>query len=660
LKYRPDIDGLRAIAVLPVVFYHAGFPGPSGGFIGVDVFFVISGFLITSIVVSEIAEGRFSLTSFYERRARRILPALIFVISVCFIIGWTLLFPVELNDLGQSAFATALFLSNVYFTLTLDYFSQGAEFVPLLHTWSLAVEEQFYLFFPPLLMLLAWLGWQRPLFVVIGLSLLSLLGAIIVLPLKPDWVFYLIFFRAWELGAGAILALACLPAPKRRALREGLALAGLAAIFVPVFTFTSATPFPGAAALPPVIGATILIWVGAKGGGSLVSSLLAHPALVWVGLISYSLYLWHWPILAFIRIGLDSVVLPMEIAVFAVALSVAMAWLSFHVVERPFRVHPSRGFDRREIFAASVFSLAIVAGAGGILHVTEGLPARLPEKVTAIAAFAEDENDRRAECFNRSADMGLCSIGVASEEDRTIDFLFWGDSHADAMMPGMDKAARLSGKSGKFAARHACPPILGIQRLSNGEACTRFNESVLSWLESRPDVPVVVLGARWTLSVEGSRYRGEAGKGVNLEWIGDSMTHPGVTDNAALIEAGLNATVTEILATGRKVILLGPIPEIGQNVPKAHARHALFGWTSPPSLTQDEFEVRAGRTEQILIELAQKLEGVRYLSLSAVFCNADRCKTTNADGLPLYVDDDHINQTAALSLLTPRFIDIWR
>lgn len=269
MKYRTDIDGLRALAVLPVVFYHAGLPGPSGGFIGVDVFFVISGFLITSIVAGEIVDGRFSLVSFYERRARRILPALTCVILASFAVGWFILLPEEFQDFGQSAIATSVFISNVYFAYTFDYFSRAAEFAPLLHTWSLAVEEQFYLFFPPLLMFLAWMGWQRSFLIVVGLSLLSFVAGVIILPIRADWVFYLIPFRAWELGAGAALALASLQPPGNRAWREALALAGLAGILIPVFVFDSRTPFPGLAALPPVIGTTMLIWLGAKGGGQL-------------------------------------------------------------------------------------------------------------------------------------------------------------------------------------------------------------------------------------------------------------------------------------------------------------------------------------------------------------------------------------------------------
>lgn len=660
MNYRPDIDGLRAVAVLPVVFYHAGFSGPSGGFIGVDVFFVLSGFLITSIVAREITEGQFSLISFYERRARRILPALTVVIFASLVIGWFVMLPTEMKSLGQSAFATAFFLSNVYFTLTLDYFAQAAEFAPLLHTWSLAVEEQFYLFFPPLLMLLFWWRWWRPLWIVAGLSLLSFTAAEMILSSRPDWVFYLIPFRAWELGAGAMLALASLRPPQRRVVREVLAATGFFAILIPVFVFDSSMPFPAMAAVPPVFGAALLIWIGAHGGGSIVSALLSGRTLVWIGLISYSLYLWHWPILAFLRIVLDTAVLPMPIATTAVAVSIALAWLSYRFVERPFRMHPSRGLGRNSIFAVSALSLAVVTGAGWILHVSDGFPARLPAAVTAMAAFASDQNARREECFKRAPSEGLCAIGSPPGEDEDVDFLFWGDSHADAFMPGMDRAAKLVDRSGVFAGYSGCPPILGIQRISTGPACSMFNESVWYSLEGRTDIPLVILGARWSISVEGTRYRSEAGNDVRLEWIGGSEAHSGDFDNASIVEAGLNATVARILATERNVILLGPVPEIGRNVPNASARQVLLGWSHPASVTRQEFEARAGRTERILMRVADAHEGVRYVSLSDLFCDAHRCRTTSAEGQPLYVDDDHISQTAALSLLPPRLAHIWQ
>lgn len=660
MKYRPDVDGLRAVAVLPVVFYHAGFSGPSGGFVGVDIFFVISGFLITSIVAGEINEGRFSLLSFYEKRARRILPALSVMIIASFLVGYFLLVPSEMKDLGQSAFATSIFLSNAYFDLKLDYFAPAAEFALLLHTWSLAVEEQFYLFFPPLLMFL--FSWQHvgPFWIVTGLSLVSFVAAIVVLPLAPDWVFYQIPFRAWELGVGAMLALASIKPPKNRLVRESLAVVGLSAILVSVFLLDATVPFPGATALPPVLGAAILIWIGAARGGSAVGAFLSHQVFVWIGLISYSLYLWHWPVLAFLRIALDTTVLPAGIAACAITLSLILAWLSYRFVETPFRARAPKGSGRSAVLVSSALSLLTIAGIGVGLHFWDGLPGRLPSSAIAMAAYADDGNPRREECFGRMPSEGLCEIGSPNGELELSEFLFWGDSHALAFMPGMDSAARLVGQTGFFAGLSACPPILDIQRVSTGRACTNFNQSVLTWLEGRTDIPVVILGARWALSVEGTRYRGESGSEVDSEWIGDPASRPSNFDNAALVEAGLKATVARLLSAGRHVILLGPVPEIGRNVPVAAARQVLLGWTTPPSLMREDYQARAGRTEQILMRVANLNEGVRYVPLSDLFCDTHSCRTIGADGQPLYRDDDHISQTAALNLLPSRLAEIWQ
>ncbi len=567
--------------------------GPSGGFVGVDVFFVNSGFLITSIVAGEIATGRFSLMSFYERRARRILPALTGVAVASLVAGWFILLPAEMKDLGQSLFATGFFLSNVYFTLTLNYFGQAAELVPLLHTWSLAVEEQFYLFFPPLLIFLTWMRWQRSFWIVVGVSLLSFAAALVVLPLKPQWVFYLIPFRAWELGAGAMLALASLRPPEGRVSREVLALTGISAVLIPVFVFDAATPFPGLAAVPPVLGASILIWIGAGAGGSMFNTLLCHRALVWVGLISYSLYLWHWPILAFLRIGLGTAVLPTEIATTAVTVSFAMAWLSYRFIERPFRVHPSRGLGRRSIFIASALSLATVIGAGWTLHASNGLPTRFPAAVINIAAFANDRNARREECFNRAPSEGLCSIGNPPGEDNGVDFLFWGDSHADAFFPGLEKVAKQEAQNGYFVGTSSCPPIRHVERVPS-IGCAAFNEDVLSWLENREDMALVILAARWPIYFEGTRFGGEAGDEMRFEWAGISAADLVGGDNSTLIESGLRQTIDAILATGRSVVLLGPVPEVGQNVPASHARQAFLSWATVASVTRDKYEERGG------------------------------------------------------------------
>lgn len=331
MKYRAEIDGLRAVAVVPVVLFHAGVPGFSGGYIGVDVFFVISGYLITTIIAQAISEGRFSILDFYERRARRILPALFLVIvaSIPFAMLWMV--PSLRLDFFQSIVAVLLFGSNLLFWAEDDYFGHASEEKPLLHTWSLAVEEQFYIVFPLLLMLLMRQGRGLPWRTVIVLTVLSFVACIGAARLSPTSAFYLTPFRAWELGAGALCAF-CLMT-RRLAPRAGLGLVGLAAILASVFLFSPTTPFPSEFALLPVGGTVLLILFA--GPETPAGRLLALKPVVGIGLISYSAYLWHQPLLAFARLRLGEVP-PWLTAVLIVATFV-LAALSWYFVEQPVR-----------------------------------------------------------------------------------------------------------------------------------------------------------------------------------------------------------------------------------------------------------------------------------------------------------------------------------
>ena len=359
--YRPDIDGLRAVAVGAVVLSHAGVPLMSGGFIGVDVFFVISGFLITQILQRELAGGEFSLIAFYERRVRRIFPALMVVIAATLIGGAVLVPPDALKDLTGSAVATAVFSSNLWFWRSAtDYFGPGAAYQPLLHTWSLAVEEQFYIVYP---LLLWWASrwsprWTLP---VLGMLTAALFAtALIDTEQRPVAAFFLMPSRGWELGMGCLLALALarsstpsttsVLAP--RAVREVLGAVSLTAIVAACMMYDETTPFPGTAALVPCLAAAALIGVGAH-GGSLASRLLASRPFVSIGLLSYSLYLWHWPLLAFVRIYRDNEDLPPTLALACVVTATGLAAITWALVERPVRSRSAR--------PVTVFSFAGIA-----------------------------------------------------------------------------------------------------------------------------------------------------------------------------------------------------------------------------------------------------------------------------------------------------------
>lgn len=356
IQYRREIDGLRAIAVLPVILFHAGFDTFAGGFVGVDVFFVISGYLIAGILARDLEAGQFSLLRFYERRARRILPALFLMLVATVPMAWALMTPSQMAGFFASFVSVSTFTANFHFYDASGYFASETEMQPLIHTWSLAVEEQFYLIFP-LLMAGLWRWWRRAVAPVLALvAVASLAGAIEALPRDPAKAFFLPGARAWELLAGTLLAL--WPADAAPASRRGSWLAGLglAMILVPVVTYDEYTPFPGLAALPPVLG-TLLVLHFAR-GGSPVAALLSVRPVVGLGLISYSAYLWHQPLFAGARLAYLTEP-PPALMIGLIGLTLALAVLSWRYVEGPVR----RGalfVRRRAVFGAT--AAAIVAG----------------------------------------------------------------------------------------------------------------------------------------------------------------------------------------------------------------------------------------------------------------------------------------------------------
>ena len=412
LQYRPEIDGLRALAVLPVIFFHAGFDLFSGGYVGVDVFFVISGYLITSIIIREYHAGRFSFADFYERRARRILPALFLVMLTSLIGAYFILMPGEFKDYAQSLFAVSLFSSNFLFWTESGYFDTLAELKPLLHTWSLAVEEQYYILFPPVLFLL----WShnkkyRTLLVLTVLGILSLALAQAGLVYGHTKASFFLFpSRAWELFAGSLCAI-CLYYQeidkkdillKRQKICELLAFIGLSLIIIPVFLYDENTPFPGLTALLPVFG-TVLIILFAT-GHRYTQKILSHNIFVFIGLISYSAYLWHQPLFAYVRYYMQGT--PSDLVFIGLTiLSLFLAYLSWKFIEAPFR--KKTFLSRRQIFLFSVMGLLLFAGLGIAGHISNGFPQRFsPESRTMLQQLDELDKQR-----NKIIKEGGCHFG---------------------------------------------------------------------------------------------------------------------------------------------------------------------------------------------------------------------------------------------------------
>lgn len=375
-QYRAEIDGLRAVAVLPVILFHAGVTQVSGGYVGVDVFFVISGFLITGIIARELEAGQFSLLGFYERRARRILPALFLVLAVTGVVGALVMLPFEFAALGRGFLAVIFFVSNFLFWRESGYFAATSEVNPLLHTWSLAVEEQFYILFP-LVLWACWRWWPRGVLFLLGLAALASLA---LAELLSNWMpmanFYLLPTRAWELLAGSLTALYLMrrPAPQGW-LAEALGIAGLATIVFAILIYDATTPFPSLWALAPVLGSVAIIVAASP--ATLVGKLLSTAPFVGIGLISYSAYLWHQPIFAFARL-LDADQHPPQWVMLVLAgVALCLAWLSWRFVERPFRRKDA--FTQGRILALSGLGSAVLACLGAAAILSSGLPQRFPE-----------------------------------------------------------------------------------------------------------------------------------------------------------------------------------------------------------------------------------------------------------------------------------------
>lgn len=634
--YRPDIDGLRAIAVVLVILFHFGIDGFSGGYIGVDVFFVISGFLITRLIGPDIARGRFSFVRFYERRIRRIIPALFVVIGASFLAGWFVLLPSDFRSLSQSALATVGFVSNIWFWQeTENYFARAAEYSPLLHTWSLAVEEQFYIVFPPLLLVVfRFLRLHATVAMLIVICAVSFAYSVFLVAHQPQAAFFLSPGRVWELGTGALLALGAVPPIRARWLREALALAGLAVIVVAAIVFRHATPFPGYAALAPCLGAAALILTGMPHRDqrpTLVARLLSLRPVVGVGLISYSLYLWHWPILVFLRHVYADPSLPMTATLSAIAAASVAAVLSWTFVEQPFR---ARGRIRRPVVFATWAGASIAVAAVAVLVSAQDRLQTFAMSPVALAAdeASRDENPRADACFEIAPEDGLCTFGISGKA--RSDLLLWGDSHADALMPGMDVAASAIGMSGVFAALGSCPPLLGFMADDRDDAveCRRFNDAVMTELKSRNDIRTVVLQARWATYTDG--------KGRDRD----------AADPGAAFERALLRTVDAIRATGREALIVGAVPEIGWDVPRKII--AAERWNLPLPAVPDLAMARAlnARADQAF-EVAAQRPGVRFIPLIDTLCRP-QC-LVSYEGRPIFIDTDHVTASAARTLLAP-------
>jgi peptidoglycan/LPS O-acetylase OafA/YrhL len=655
LTYRPDIDGLRAIAVLSVLFFHTNIPGFSGGYVGVDIFFVISGYLITSILLNAIQEDSFSIAFFYERRIRRIFPALFPVIFFTVSVGAYLFDSDAFYHLGKSVIATTLFFSNILFLKESGYFDAPSLQKPLLHTWSLAVEEQFYIFFPLLLYIIHRYGKGNYLIWLLILLVLSLSGSIYGVYNAPSAAFYLVTHRAWELIAGSLFALQIIPKPKSTFGNNLLSICGFLLILASIFLYTETTPFPGVAAIVPILGTIMIIHSDSVLKPSVISRLLSIKPLVFIGLISYSLYLWHWPFVAFTKYYLTRPIDAFD-KIFIILTSFALSIFSWKFIEKPFRGGDNVLPEQKKLFWIAGLTMLLTTGVGSIITGSEGLAGmailypKLNEMLKKASSGWDDEADYKKllEKHQQNQKQRLLPqiIGDVSAKPT---FLLWGDSHAYALKPGIALMAKNYHLSGYIANYTACPPVLDVDRLDTPENEASINEKAMTILRQNPSIKVVILSARWPWYYEGTGYK-NAGNSFRMTGVNNLAG----TNNRDLMINGLNETVRQLLAMKIKVILVNNFPEIGYGVPQLYSMHIRF----PDSRninsfipTEKDYIQRQQAVTEHFNELS-KLPGVTVIHPeSMMFDDKGKCRII-ADNELLYRDDNHLSVSGAIYVAT--------
>ncbi|TCK19359.1 peptidoglycan/LPS O-acetylase OafA/YrhL [Thiogranum longum] len=648
MKHRTDIDGLRAIAVLPVILFHAGYSWLPGGFVGVDVFFVISGYLICSIILREMKQQRFSFLRFYERRARRILPALLVVLFTTLLAGYFFLLPDEYAILSEATLAALAFVPNIYFENTAStYFGLDIATQPLLHTWSLGIEEQFYILFPGLLLLLyKYFDKKIMKLALVAILAVSLAANILLAADFTTFTFYMIPTRAWELLAGVMLAIGLIPQVRGQLAANIVSSIGLALIIGTMLLLGENAVFPGINAVYPVLG-TVMVLHGNTHVSTAVSWLLSRQPLVWIGLISYSLYLWHWPVTVYTGMLTDS----SNSRLFIVALSIALSALSYRYVESRYR-KPSERLPARRI-TGELGTIGALSAAGAVFIISgQGLAQRIPDAVMHVALTTHgDAEPEKCRTFteNRLGEEDekgkLCQLG---KQGGVPDFIIWGDSHAQSLSHALHLAALQTGKSGYSVTLGGCRPLLGVYR-KHKEKCLKFNDAALKLIEETPSIRQVFLAGYWRIPLTSQGYDNS-----NFLIMDEKTGTTSPAENRLVFERGLHRTLERL--KNRKVVIVEDIPEVGSQFGKSVANHFIRqAWLGTEHTAQFEYKLTTDKYEKIFSEVLSELPGnTELLKIRPWLCSDTSCPLL-IDGKLVYADGDHLSRFGA-SLLVPALL----
>jgi len=639
LRYRPDIDGLRAVAVVPVVLYHSGLGCP-GGYVGVDVFFVISGFLITKIIYTLVAEASFSFAEFYDRRIRRLFPALFVMLLAVTVWSVISLISLDLRDFGASLAAATVYISNVYFHFaTGGYFHQSARTMPLLHTWSLAAEEQFYIIVPFAIFALAWgvpRRWHVPAIAVFTAASFTL--CVFLTRSHPQAAFYLLPTRAWELGLGALLAIGA-PHIRNRSTREAVAIGGLVGILFGVFQFSDRIPFPGWRAAIPTVGTAAILSVGLAGAS--VNRILATAPFTFIGKISYSVYLWHWPVILAFTYGAIQPATTSK-SLLCVAISFALAVLSWRYVERPFRRRRLLPGAKSLFLGAAIASVAAI-GVGALLYVSDGLPQRHSRELASLLAQDNAEAGQPG-CHGVTAKrVAVDRLCIRGAPGAAPSFLLAGDSHADALSDGLFAAARARGVAGVQFTAPGFVPLPGRFSLK-GRRRDILVPEFFSYLKRHPELRTVFVTGFWAHEATGRSYKDPTRIDIDEGYDGSGAAYTPIAFRHSL-ERLLMAFPE------RRFLLLDDIPA-GEELSLREYARVLHtnGWALPPGLPRRVADAQRASYEPLLRSIAAVHRNASYVPILNRLCEPRICPLFQQDGLLLYRDGDHLSRGASEKL----------
>ena len=652
-NYRADIDGLRAVAVFAVIMFHAGVKWFPGGFIGVDVFFVISGYLITGFILREKREGRFSLVSFYYRRARRIVPTLSIVLVATWVIGWWVLFPDEYHNLGKHMFAGAVFISNVIFWREAGYFDIYAEFKPLLHLWSLAIEEQFYCFWP-ITILAIWRIRGRVSNWLVLLLFASFGQSIWGVIYHPTSTFYLLPSRAWELLLGGWLASVesekaedahradtLLAREKntnvfKSTAQNAASVVGIFLIAVSAILINRDSTFPGWAVLAPTLGTFLLIQAGPR---ALINDrVLARRPIVFMGLVSYCLYLWHWPLISFFRIVNLGELQPIH-AASAIGLSFLLAILTWKFIEQPIR---SGTFLRYSSVNDLSHGWRLTGYLGllslcGLLGITtywlNGFPSRTSQAAANTLKASEWSVNPWLEClYLESKEFTPSELCRTSRKPRPTAAII-GDSHAVHYLPGIAKYLDSRGLAAIMLSHGNCGPFPGL-RWENVFDCRDFTKETIEYVQTNNEIRTVIIAGRFALWAEGTGIGRERGR---LSYRFRSDQYPTASSNRDIVASSLNNFVHQVTEHGKKIVFLLQVPEMENHIPKCYARGNEDCDIREPDVMRRQHQYR-----EIIETINRRYPGGCIFDPLPHFCKEDVCRS-KIDGKILYLDNNHLS-----------------